>query len=379
MASPTSLWTERGPRKPRRGAGATVTSAPGTHAVAAGPQSASDLPGLEREFLSALDPSLVPPTSDASAGDALSALLEKSGGDGDAGHPAVDAAAPAQPVIDDTDFDLFRARPANASASAKVVTVFGDADAAAASSGTSSDSDVGELDDEDDADVFNIPRDEQLVPARCDWDSYKYDTMYMKRLRTAVANKDLDAVLALFYGRRAMPGFEDRLYGPESDSDDDVALSQKEQQARLARIAADETGGKGVNFVEYNVVLDACARAGDLAAAREVLATLHHERGEFTVDHVTLMIKAAAVAGDYAAAESAWRVLITMNFQPTVHTYAGMIAATVHAGKVKQAYELFNRCVAVALWTVTAAVAMGALCAAVWVLCLVRGHTGVWV
>ena len=66
------------------------------------------------------------------------------------------------------------------------------------------------------------------------------------------------------------PGYKERLYAPNSDDEDD-SLSQKALQNKIAAIEADETGGKGVNFVEYNVVLDACASAGDLAVFRCVL------------------------------------------------------------------------------------------------------------
>ncbi len=61
-----------------------------------------------------------------------------------------------------------------------------------------------------------------------------------------------------------MDGFANRLREPPTDSDEEDAMTQKMVEEKEARIAADETGGKGVNFREFNLVLDACARAGRL-------------------------------------------------------------------------------------------------------------------
>ena len=43
--------------------------------------------------------------------------------------------------------------------------------------------------------------------------------------------------------------YEERLRAPPTDSDEET-LSSKVQQQEAARIAADDTGGKGVNFLE---------------------------------------------------------------------------------------------------------------------------------
>ncbi len=71
---------------------------------------------------------------------------------------------------------------------------------------------------------------------------------------------------------------------------------------------------------------------------------LSHERGQLTVDHLSLVIKAAALAGDYPAAKRAWEVVRANRFQPTLMTYTGLIAASVGAGEFADAYQYFNRC-----------------------------------
>ncbi len=71
----------------------------------------------------------------------------------------------------------------------------------------------------------------------------------------------------------------------------------------------------GPNYLEYNIVLDACASAGRLDLAMQILDELHHESGIATAEHITLAMKAAAIAGDGAATARMWKLCLKAGFQ----------------------------------------------------------------
>ncbi len=53
----------------------------------------------------------------------------------------------------------------------------------------------------------------------------------------------------------------------------------------------------GPNYLEYNIVLNACACAGRIDLVSSVLDDLYDQKGVATAQHFTIALKAAAVAG----------------------------------------------------------------------------------
>jgi hypothetical protein len=101
--------------------------------------------------------------------------------------------------------------------------------------------------------------------------------------------------------------------------------------------------GDDLSYLEFNLVLGACASAGRWREMQDVAAVLQRRGGVVTADVLTLMIKGAVVGGNYTEAVRTWDIFRQSGLQPTAHTYALLIAGAMNEKKYNDAYGYFNR------------------------------------
>lgn len=127
------------------------------------------------------------------------------------------------------------------------------------------------------------------------------------------------------------------------------------------------------DFLEYNIVMDACAKAGRLDCLSTVLQVpfeipllpprectcacvsrvapvlpptqdMNMRDVDMTADHYTLAIKTAAVAGDFPLAQRTFEAMKTAGKQPSSATYSAMVSLAMRAGEIHKGYDYFNTC-----------------------------------
>lgn len=135
----------------------------------------------------------------------------------------------------------------------------------------------------------------------------RHYTPYHFRLLEAMHHHDLDAVLHMWK-------HHNRSLGPKDEPD----------------------------WLGYNIVLDACARAKQLAPMQLVVEDLFLRNATPTHDHYSLMLKGAVLAERRDIAESLFERLVQSNLKPSVHDYAAMISMHINGGRYEAAYATFN-------------------------------------
>ena len=105
-----------------------------------------------------------------------------------------------------------------------------------------------------------------------------------------------------------------------------------------------EYAPRGAHYLEYNIVLDACARAGRLDIAQGVLEDLRSENGVMTPEVYTLMIKAAVLSGKPEAALAYYEEQLNLpNCPVSPDGYAGAMSALMTLHRVMDGVILFNK------------------------------------
>lgn len=97
------------------------------------------------------------------------------------------------------------------------------------------------------------------------------------------------------------------------------------------------------DWLGYNIVLDAAARARQRGFIPEVLEDMFARGAKPSQDIVNLLVKAAVLDGDRAEAERLVREMPRHGFQPDVHSFAALISANMAEGRYTGAYEVFNQ------------------------------------
>ena len=257
----------------------------------------------------------------------------------------------AEPEQTNDSFSAFRARTKTPKAAA-APEAEDDAELDVASE---SDGDVSEDETNEQATMGSLYSEfyklEYSVPPQAQYTSLaKHKTKFIQPLLAAFEARDLDQVMTVYYTNRAARLSRDVL---DLDADDEVLLAATVEKDPVSpdgsydeelEVMKWEYAPRGAHYLEYNIVLDACARAGRLDIAQGVLEDLRSENGVMTPEVYTLMIKAAVLSGKPEAALAYYEEQLNLpNCPVSPDGYAGAMSALMTLHRVMDGVILFNK------------------------------------
>jgi pentatricopeptide repeat protein len=195
--------------------------------------------------------------------------------------------------------------------------------------------------------------DEEMAPVE-DYNAPYRHTKHIRALLRAYDEKDLDAVLELYYGNKRDPltmraeleaaiAKQDEELSREVDGDDGDSLVTAGQNQTTKSELDDDARAVGPDYLEYDIVLDACAKAGRLDIAMSIVDDLVSEHGLPTPSVLTLLLKGAAIANDVNAAVRLWETFQSSGCALNAHAYAAIIGVHMANGNSDEAFALFNK------------------------------------
>lgn len=195
--------------------------------------------------------------------------------------------------------------------------------------------------------------DEEMAPVE-DYNAPYRHTKHIRALLRAYDDKDLDAVLELYYANKRDPlvmradleaaiAKEDEELSREVDGDDGDSLVTAGQTRSGKSELDDNARAVGPDYLEYDIVLDACAKAGRLDIAMSIVDDLVSEHGLPTPSVLTLLLKGAAIANDLNAAVRLWETFQSSGCALNADAYAAYIGVQMAHGNSDEAFKLFNK------------------------------------
>jgi len=187
------------------------------------------------------------------------------------------------------------------------------------------------------------------------------DHPYIKHLMKLYNEKNLDAMLEVYYKNKMrwmeadlvrMRTYAGKAIGTHEDYEELMNMEEPEKASSSSEegLYSDEEEPKpedirydGPNIIEYNIMLDACAKAGRHDIALVILDQAVQENALSPMDQYTLMIKAAALSGEHESVQEYWRAYKETGMPRTKAAYAAVMYSLTAQGKFQDAIVHYNK------------------------------------